>query len=57
MIRLDEFSMSATSILPARSQILKLKKEELIEPAVQQVLAMCTAEEVKTYMKKNFIHV
>ena len=53
---LDEFSMSATSILPARSQILKLKKEELMT-AAQQVLAMGTAEEVKTYIKKHFIHV
>ena len=53
---LDEFSMSATSILPARSQILKLKKEELKE-AAKQVLAMGTAEEVKTYIEKHFIHV
>jgi phosphoenolpyruvate-protein phosphotransferase (PTS system enzyme I) len=53
---LDEFSMSATSILPARSQILKLNKEELKE-AAKQVLAMGTAEEVKTYIEKHFIHV
>ena len=53
---LDEFSMSATSILPARSQILKLNKEELKE-AAKQVLAMDTAEEVKTYIEKHFIHV
>lgn len=53
---LDEFSMSATSILPARSQILKLNKEELKE-AAKQVLAMGTAEEVKTYIEKHFIRV
>jgi phosphoenolpyruvate-protein phosphotransferase (PTS system enzyme I) len=42
---LDEFSMSATSILKARSQIRHLSKTEL-EQLVQQVLQMSTTEEV-----------
>jgi phosphoenolpyruvate-protein phosphotransferase (PTS system enzyme I) len=44
---LDEFSMSATSILKARSQIRHLSKTEL-EHLVQQVLQMSTTEEVIT---------
>src|SRR5699024_8782056 len=42
---LHEFSMSATSILPARSQISKLSKKEMEELA-QKALMMSTAEEV-----------
>lgn len=42
---LDEFSMSATSILPARSQIAKLSKGEMQELAAK-ALQMSTAEEV-----------
>ncbi|NSL52412.1 phosphoenolpyruvate--protein phosphotransferase [Calidifontibacillus erzurumensis] len=42
---LDEFSMSATSILPARSQISKLSKKELAVVA-EQALTMSTADEV-----------
>lgn len=42
---LDEFSMSATSILPARSQIAKLSKAEMQELAAK-ALQMQTAEEV-----------
>ncbi|MEF2965024.1 phosphoenolpyruvate--protein phosphotransferase [Paenibacillus sp. M1] len=42
---LDEFSMSATSILPARSQISRLSKAEMKELA-EQALQMQTAEEV-----------
>ena len=42
---LDEFSMSATSILKARSQILKLDKKEM-EQLASQVLTMSTNEEV-----------
>ena len=48
--------MSATSILPARTKLSKLSKAELKE-AAEQVLAMGTAEEVKTYIEKHFIHV
>lgn len=42
---LDEFSMSATSILPARSQISKLSKAEM-EALAAKALQMRTAEEV-----------
>lgn len=42
---LDEFSMSATSILPARSQIAKLSKSEMQELAAK-ALQLSTAEEV-----------
>ncbi|MNJ52170.1 Phosphoenolpyruvate-protein phosphotransferase [compost metagenome] len=42
---LDEFSMSATSILPARSQIAKLSKAEMQELAAK-ALELGTAEEV-----------
>lgn len=42
---LHEFSMSATSILPARTQIAQLSKEEMKELA-EKALSMSTAEEV-----------
>ena len=42
---LDEFSMSATSILKARSQIKQLKKSDMRE-LVEEALQMGTAEEV-----------
>lgn len=42
---LDEFSMSATSILKARSQIRKLKKSDM-EKLVQEVLNMQTTSQV-----------
>lgn len=42
---LHEFSMSATSVLPARSQISKLSKVEMEELA-QKALNMSTAQEV-----------
>lgn len=42
---LDEFSMSATSILPARSQISKLSKADM-ENLADQALQMSTAQEV-----------
>lgn len=42
---LDEFSMSATSILPARSQISRLSRAEMQEMA-EKALQMQTAEEV-----------
>ncbi|MDY7223618.1 phosphoenolpyruvate--protein phosphotransferase [Halalkalibacterium halodurans] len=51
---LDEFSMSATSILPARSQLLKLSKEEL-KPFAQKVLMLDTAEEVEQLVKKTYL--
>ncbi|WP_088043988.1 phosphoenolpyruvate--protein phosphotransferase [Bacillus sp. EAC] len=42
---LHEFSMSATSILPARSQMAKLSKAEM-ETLAEKALSMSTAEEV-----------
>ncbi|AZK46595.1 phosphoenolpyruvate--protein phosphotransferase [Paenibacillus lentus] len=47
---LDEFSMSATSILPARSQIAKLSKSEMQELAAK-ALQLGTAEEVVELVK------
>ncbi|WP_223068561.1 phosphoenolpyruvate--protein phosphotransferase [Paenibacillus caui] len=47
---LDEFSMSATSILPARSQIAKLSKAEMQELA-SKALAMQTAAQVVELVK------
>ncbi|HHW39242.1 MAG TPA: phosphoenolpyruvate--protein phosphotransferase [Bacillales bacterium] len=47
---LDEFSMSATSILPARSQISRLTKAEL-DHVAQQALTMGTADEVAKLIK------
>ncbi|AGX03631.1 MULTISPECIES: phosphoenolpyruvate--protein phosphotransferase [Bacillaceae] len=48
---LDEFSMSATSILKARSQILRLSTEEMKELA-EKALQMGTAEEVVAAVKQ-----
>lgn len=50
---LDEFSMSATSILPARTQISKLSKKET-ESFKEQILSMSTTEEVVQFVKENF---
>ncbi|WP_318617271.1 phosphoenolpyruvate--protein phosphotransferase [Sporosarcina sp. YIM B06819] len=47
---LDEFSMSATSILPARTQIKNLKKSDMVE-LVNEALQMGTAEEVVEAVK------
>lgn len=51
---LDEFSMSASSILPARSQLLKLSKS-VIESTLDEILDMGTAEEVEQYVKQRFM--
>ncbi|NHM29592.1 phosphoenolpyruvate--protein phosphotransferase [Neobacillus terrae] len=48
---LDEFSMSATSILKARSQISKLGKAQM-EKLAKEVLNMRTTEEVINAVKK-----
>ncbi len=50
---LDEFSMSATSILKARSQIRHLSKAE-IEKHVDTILSMNTTEEVMAFVKETF---
>ncbi|MFD1849775.1 phosphoenolpyruvate--protein phosphotransferase [Oceanobacillus bengalensis] len=49
---LDEFSMSATSILPARTQIRKLSKEDL-HSYKDEILAMGTADEVVAFIKEK----
>ncbi|WP_077614132.1 phosphoenolpyruvate--protein phosphotransferase [Caenibacillus caldisaponilyticus] len=50
---LDEFSMSATSILPARSQLRKLSKQ-IAESHTDAILNLDTAEDVVAYVKKHF---
>ncbi|ANB83520.1 MULTISPECIES: phosphoenolpyruvate--protein phosphotransferase [Bacillus] len=50
---LDEFSMSATSILPARTQISKLSKKEA-EAFKETILSMSTTEEVVAFVKETF---
>jgi phosphoenolpyruvate-protein phosphotransferase (PTS system enzyme I) len=49
---LDEFSMSATSILPARTQIRGLSKEE-IASYKEDLLSMGTAEEVVNFIQEK----
>lgn len=49
---LDEFSMSATSILPARTQIRNLSKEKMVSYK-EEILAMGTAEEVVEFIKEK----
>lgn len=50
---LDEFSMSATSILKARSQIRHLSKIEM-KQHIETILSMSTAEEVVSFVKSHF---
>jgi phosphoenolpyruvate-protein phosphotransferase (PTS system enzyme I) len=50
---LDEFSMSATSILRARSQLKHLSKEEAAK-FKETILSMSTAEEVVKFVKETF---
>ncbi|MFB9759874.1 phosphoenolpyruvate--protein phosphotransferase [Ectobacillus funiculus] len=52
---LDEFSMSATSILSARNQILNLSKEEVAQ-AIEQIINMETAEEVERFVKETLLN-
>jgi len=49
---LDEFSMSATSILPARSQINKLSKEK-VASFKEKILSMSTTDEVVEFVQSN----
>jgi phosphotransferase system enzyme I (PtsI) len=51
---LDEFSMSATSVLPARSQLAAITKEDA-EAAALEAIEMNTAEEVKNFVEKKFL--
>ncbi|KAF0995856.1 phosphoenolpyruvate--protein phosphotransferase [Geobacillus sp. TFV-3] len=50
---LDEFSMSATSILPARAQLKRLSKEDAAR-IKETVLSLGTAEEVVAFVKQTF---
>ncbi|MFJ7950054.1 phosphoenolpyruvate--protein phosphotransferase [Lysinibacillus sp. NPDC096418] len=51
---LDEFSMSAPSILNTRAQIAKLSKTELAGH-LDQLFTLTTAVEVEAYVKKNLL--
>jgi phosphoenolpyruvate-protein phosphotransferase (PTS system enzyme I) len=51
---LDEFSMSASSILSARSQILKLSKSNL-NNWIDQILNMQTSQEVENFVKETML--
>ena len=50
---LDEFSMSPISILPARKLITSLSYADM-QKFADEVLAMCTAKEIKEYVDKTF---
>ncbi|MDX8366419.1 phosphoenolpyruvate--protein phosphotransferase [Cytobacillus sp. IB215665] len=50
---LDEFSMSATSILPARSQLKRLSKATA-ESYKEKLLSMSTTDEVVQFVKETF---
>lgn len=49
---LDEFSMSATSILPARTQLKNISKKEMASYK-DKLLSMSTAEEVVAFVKEK----
>lgn len=49
---LDEFSMSATSILPARTQIKDLSREEMASYK-DEILSMGTADEVEAFVRSK----
>jgi phosphoenolpyruvate-protein phosphotransferase (PTS system enzyme I) len=51
---LDEFSMSASSILHGRAQIAQLSKAEL-EKHLSHVLSLSTAYDVEQYVKQNLM--
>lgn len=51
---LDEFSMSASSILPARSLLKGLSKQEA-ETHVEAILNLDTAEDVVAYVKQHLV--
>lgn len=53
---LDEFSMSASSILPIRSLLQKLKKSEM-EQLADHVLQMETAEEIRRLIEEEMLKI
>lgn len=50
---LDEFSMNASAVLPARKLISQLSKKEIGE-SMDQMLQMETAEQVKQFISEHF---
>ncbi|TDQ36759.1 phosphoenolpyruvate--protein phosphotransferase [Aureibacillus halotolerans] len=50
---LDEFSMSATSILPARSQLLETKKAD-VEAVKAEILGHATSKDIEAYVRNAF---
>ncbi|MDN7240803.1 phosphoenolpyruvate--protein phosphotransferase [Planococcus sp. N028] len=52
---LDEFSMSASSILKARAQLKKLSKADM-ESQVDHILSLSTSAEVEEYVKANLLN-
>ncbi len=51
---LNEFSMSASSILKTRAHIAKLSKQQLM-PHNERILQLSTASEVEEYVKNNLL--
>lgn len=51
---LDEFSMSASSILAARAQISKLSKAQS-QKHIETILSLSTADEIEAYVKANMM--
>lgn len=49
---LDEFSMSATSVLPARSQIRQLSKKDA-ESLVEEAMTLSTSDEIAELVQKR----
>ncbi len=51
---LDEFSMSATSILPSRTLIKNLSKQIMVDYR-DRLLSFSTADEVVEFIKRNVL--
>ncbi len=51
---LDEFSMTASSILKTRAQIAKYSQKQLLQH-IEPILKLSTASEVEEYVKKYLI--
>ncbi|MHA0855321.1 phosphoenolpyruvate--protein phosphotransferase [Paenibacillus sp. CMAA1364] len=49
---LDEFSMSASAILPARALLAKLSQQDM-KPIAEAVLELSSAEEVREYVEQH----
>ena len=53
---LDEFSMSASSILPARQQIGRISRE-MAAKEIPQILGMSTSQQVEDFVTNRFAHI